>query len=184
MNNVISLESLRNQKAAKRGFKEWRRKFKGFHSLDEQTRWADFPDEVILFLADDDEGGRQLIHDLLMGALELGHGYQFESLPSEKLLPLLDVYFLLIDQVRFECIRRLGWVEKIPLGDRPIIALIREYDQGIYPALIVSPKLTAGHPAYSEYSRLPEMEQRVFIRKTIPEAIRLFREKIINPGRV
>jgi hypothetical protein len=180
MNNVISLESMRNQKAAKRGFKEWRRKFKGLPSLDEHTRWCDIPAEVILFLAEDDDGGRQLIHDLLMGALELGSGHQFESLPSEKLLPLLDVYFLLIDQVRFECMRRIGWADDIPLGDRPIIPLIRDYNQGTSPPLIITPKLIDGHPAYAEYARLPEMEQRVFLRKTIPDAIRLFRDKTVE----
>lgn len=177
MSKVISLESLRNQKAAQRGFREWQRRFRTLPTLDENTRWSDLPDELILFLAEDDEEGRRIIHDLLMGALGLGSGYEFETLPSEKLLPLLDVYFILIDQVRFECMRRLEWVIEIPLGNQSIIAVIREYGQGINLALVDPPKLARQHPAYQEYSRLPEIEQRLFIRKIIPEAVKQFKEK-------
>lgn len=175
MIKVISLESHRNQKAALRGFREWRRRFKSLPDLDEHTRWSDLPHDVILFLAEDDQEGRRLIHDLLMGTLGLGSGYEFESLPSEHLLPLLDVYFILIDQVRFECMRRLGWVQEIPWGEKPIIGLIRDYKQGVHPSLVDPPKLNPHHPDYPTFTRLSENEQRVFIRKIIPEAVNQFR---------
>jgi hypothetical protein len=177
MSKVISLEAQRNQKAAKRGFREWQRRFRSLPTLDENTRWSDLPDEMILFLAEDDDDGRGIIHDLLMGTLGLGSGYEFESLPSEKLLPLLDVYFILIDQVRFECMRRLDWVQEIPLGNQPIIPLIRAFRQGSNLALVEPPKLARQHPAYPDYSRLSEIEQRVFLRKIIPEAVKQFKEK-------
>ncbi len=180
MAKVVSLESLKIQKAAKRGFKEWQRRFKSLPILDEFTGWEDLPDELILFLAEDDQGGREIIHDLIMGTLGLGNGYEFESLPSEKLLPLLDVYFILIDQVRFECMRRLEWIEEIPLGHTSIIGLIRNYNQGVSPALADSPLLTPNHPNYPEYLLLNEIEKRSFIRRTIPEAVKQFQVKV-NP---
>lgn len=182
MSKVVFLEALRNQKAAKRGFREWCKKFKDLRPPDEHTRWSDLPDSVILYLADEDMGGRQILYDLLMGALELGRGFEFESLPAEKLLPLLDAYFLLIDQVRFECLRRLGWIEEIPLGERPLIPLIRDYERGNYNTLTISPKLSPHHPSFPEYSRLPELDQRVFVRKSIPEAVRLFKQKTEQTG--
>ena len=178
MSTVISMESVRNQKAAKRGFRQWRQKFKDLTGLDENTRWSDFPDEAIFFLADNETGGKQFLYDLLMGVLDLGSGYDFESLPSEKLLPLLDIYFLLIDQVRFECMRRLGWLEEIPYGDLPLVFLIRNYEQGNYGPLTAAPALSRNHPSYPEYARLPELDQGVFVRKTIPEAIKALRDKI------
>jgi hypothetical protein len=180
MGKVVFLESFKKQKAAQRGFREWRSRFKSLPFLDEHTRWSDLPDELILFLAEDDLEGRQIIHDLLMGALALGNGYEFESLSPEKLMPLLDIYFLLLDQIRFECMRRIGWVEEIPQGERSIIELINEYGRTINPALIDPPRLTEAHPSYPEYARLPELDQKVFVRKTIPAAISLFREKTIN----
>lgn len=178
MSKIISLEAQRNQRAAKRGFREWQRRFRTLPILNEKTRWSDLPDDLILFLAEDDEEGRGLFHDLLMGALGLGSGYEFETLPSEKLLPLLDVYFILIDQVRFECMRRLDWVQDIPLGNQSIITLIREYGPGVNLALVDPPKLAQQHPAYPDYSQLSEIEQRIFIRKLIPEAVEQFKAKI------
>jgi hypothetical protein len=183
MAKVVSLESMKNQKAAKRGFREWQRRFKSLPILDEYTCWGDIPDDLILFLAEDDEEGRQIIHDLLMGALGLGSGYEFESLPSEKIIPLLDIYFILIDQVRFECMRRLGWVIRIPEGDKPIIGLIRNFRQGSLPALADPPRLTPNHPNYPEYALLNEMEGRAFIRRTIPEAVKQFQAKVKPEGK-
>jgi hypothetical protein len=182
MAEIISLESLKNHKAAKRGFREWQRRFKALPILDEHSLWSDLPDELILFLADDDEGGREIIHDLLMGALGLGNGFEFESLPSEKLVPLLDVYFILIDQVRFECMRRLGWVHDIPLGQTPIIRLIREYNNNIPLVLSTPPRLALNHPAFPEYSLLEEMDQQSFIRRMIPEAVKQFQTQVKTSG--
>lgn len=175
---VISLESLKNRKAAQRGFREWQRRFKSLPILDEHSLWSDLPDELILFLAEDDEGSREIIHDLLMGSLGLGNGYEFEALPSEKLLTLLDVNFILIDQIRFECMRRLGWIYEIPLSDKPIIGLIREFNHGVLPLLTDIPELTPSHPGYPEYAILNEIEKRTFIRRMIPEAVKQFSAEV------
>jgi hypothetical protein len=182
MAEIFSLEAVKNQKAARRGFREWRRRFTPLPVLNEHTLWSDLPDEIILFLAEDDKRGRLIIHDLLMGVLGLGSGYEFESLPSEKLIPLLDIYFLFIDLVRFECMRRLGWVHEIPLGNKPIIGLVGEYKHGYSPSLADTPKLNPGHPAYPEYALLDAMEKRAVIRRLIPEAVKQFEEKIKPHG--
>jgi len=182
MAEIISLQSLKSHKAAKRGFREWQRLFKVLPNLDEHSLWSDLPDELILFLAEDEEGGRQIFHDFLMGGLGLGNGYEFESLPSERLIPLLDVYFILIDLVRFECMRRLGWVYEIPLADKPIIDLLLDHKRGILPALTDIPNLTPSHPDFTEYARLNEMEKRTFVRRTIPLAVKQFAEKVKSHG--
>ncbi len=182
MAQIISLEFLKKHKAAKRGFREWQRRFKTMPILDEHSLWSDLPDELILFLAEDDEGGRQIIHDFLMGGLGLGNGYEFESLPSEKLIPLLDVYFILIDLVRFECMRRLGWIYEIPLADKPIIELLLDYKQGSLPPLTEIPELTTSHPDYPEYAQLNEMEKGTFARRTIPTAVTQFAAKVKSNG--
>jgi hypothetical protein len=181
MDKVVFLESVRNQKAAQRGFRQWRQKFKHLTVFDENSRWADLPDEVLFFLADDETGSKYFLYDLIMGVLGLGSGMEFESLPSEKLLPLLDVYFLLIDQVRFECMRRLGWIEEIPFGDHPLILIIRNHGQGQFSPLATPPKLSSQHPYYPLYAGLSDMEKGVFVRKTIPEAIQAFKERISKP---
>jgi hypothetical protein len=182
MSKVVSIESVKDQKAARRGFREWQRLFRSLPVLDERTCWADLPDDLILFLALDDEGSRHLIQDLLMGALDLGSGLEFQDLSPRDLTPLLDLYFLLIDQVRFECMRRLGWVPEVPLAQIPIIGLIRQAKRGGFSPLMQTPSLSLHHPGYATYSHLTEMEKQAFIRRTIPEAVRLFEEKIKSHG--
>ena len=49
MGTVVALASQRHKKAAERGFREWRRLFRSVTDFDENTRWADLPDEVLLF---------------------------------------------------------------------------------------------------------------------------------------
>jgi hypothetical protein len=182
MAKVVSLESVKKQKAARRGFREWKRHFKDLPALDEQTRWADLPDALIHFLAEDSFESRPIVHDLLMGVMGLGSGYEFESLPSERLLPLMDAYFVVIDQVRFECMRRLGWIQEILLPEQPITETIRNYDRVLPAALLQSPILTPLHPAYSDYPDKTDLEQRVLLRKYIPEAVKKFGERIKKPG--
>ena len=44
-----------------------------------------------------------------MGIYGLGSGYEFESLPPGTVSALLDPFFLITDQIRFDCLRRLNW---------------------------------------------------------------------------
>jgi hypothetical protein len=178
MEKIISLESVKSQKAAQRGFREWRRRLHTLPELTEQTRWSDFPDWAIVFLAEDNAESRLMIHDLLMGSLGLGSGYDFESLDPEKLLPLLDLNFILLDQVRFECMRRLGWIGGTPWEEKSIIDLIRTYREGDHPYMVALPPLMPEHPAYEDSQRSNELEQRVLFRRSIPEAVSLLRAKV------
>lgn len=38
----------------------------------------------------------------------------------------MDTAFALVDRLRFEVMRRLGWVEALPEEDAPLIALVQE----------------------------------------------------------
>jgi hypothetical protein len=178
MEKVVSLESIRSRKAAGRGFREWRRRLPALPELTDQTRWSDFPDRAIVFLAEDSPESRLMIHDLLMGALGLGSGYDFESLEPGKLLPLLDLNFILLDQMRFECMRRLGWIAELPWEGKSIIDLIRTYQEGDPPLAISLPSPTSDHPAFEDYQGANEMERRILFRRSIPEAVRLLRIKV------
>jgi len=178
MGKVIPIGALKDQKAVKRGFREWRKRFPSIPVLDASTCFADLPDGVILFLAEDHENSRRLMYDLIMGACELGSGYEFEALPADKLMPLLDIYFILIDQVRFECMRRLGWIEEISMGEKSIIQTIKDAGQGLHPALLKLPMITSKHPAYEDLFKGQEMDHRALIRKYIPDAVKQFKRKI------
>ena len=105
-------------------------------------------------------------------------GSDFRDLPPRELNPLLDIYFFLLDQVRFECMRRLGWIEAIPFAEESVVGLIRRLQKGDIPPLLEPPRISRSHPDYREYLRLSTLEKQAFIRRSIPRAVSVFREKI------
>lgn len=112
-----------------------------------------------------------------MRALGLGSGSEFQNLPPRELNPLLDLFFLVIDLIRFECMRRLDWIEGLPLAAEPIITLIRRFYKEGPPPLLEVPRVAAGHPEYEKYRQLTPMEKQAFLRRSIPRAVAAFKEK-------
>lgn len=149
----------------------------GAESLDENTAWSDLPDEFILVLCENKEKGRLLMYHLIMGALNLGSGYGFESLPSHRLVPLMDVYFMLIDLSHFECMRRLGWIEDFPCEDEAIIDLVVETAEGNGPGFIRIQRLAKAHPAYDQAMGIDDLDRQVLVRKYAKEAVQVFKAR-------
>jgi hypothetical protein len=178
MSKTVSLEAHKLKKAARRGFREWRRLFPGPPELDENTRIQDLPDSLLLFLCEDIPQSRVLIYDLLMGVYGLGSGYEFESLAPDQVGALLDPFFLLTDQFRFECLRRLGWAYPSPASMLPLVDLVLQIRERIPVDFLGTPELTPAHPAYPLLKRPSLLEHAVFLRRHLPEAVKEFRERI------
>ncbi len=178
MEKTVSLKSHKMKKAALRGFREWKRLLPSLSYLDENTRLLDLPDELVLFFCEDTPKSRVLIYDLLMGIYGLGSGYEFESLPPETVSALLDPFFLITDQIRFECLRRLNWTRPSPAAAKPIVELVLDIQDKIPPEFLEVPQVTPQHPAYLLLRPNSLMEQAVLIRRLLPEAISQFRENI------
>jgi hypothetical protein len=178
MEKTVSLQSHKMKKAALRGFREWKRLLPSLSYLDETTRLMDLPDDLILFFCEDTPQSRVLIYDLLMGIYGLGSGYEFESLPPDTVSALLDPFFLITDQIRFDCLRRLGWALSSAAVENPIVGLVLEIRDRIPLELMEIPRPTPQHPAYSLLKSDSLMEREVLIRRLLPEAVNRFREKI------
>ncbi len=174
---VISLGVFKRRKAAQRGFREWKRLFETFHDLDEDTRWSDLPDWLLLYLCEGSPESRLTLYDLLMGASGLGSGYEFQALPPDTLMPLLDAYFVLMDQVHFECMRRLGWIKNIPWVEKPIIDQVLEAKE-ISPFTLKMPEMTPQHPAHGRTRGKDDFDYGRWLRSRIPEAIDLLKRRI------
>lgn len=177
MAKVVSIEDHNLKKAAERGFREWARLIPSTR-LDEKTRWRDLPDYFVFYLSEDTAEGRLTIYDLIMGVRGLGSGWEFEALPGETLMALLDDYFFLVDQVRFETLRRIGWLEEIPYGERPIIEQALGAQRLRYSALVEPLAATNRHPAYEAILESSAMEIAREVRSCIPQAIEVFRREI------
>lgn len=174
---VVSLYKFKRRKAAQRGFREWRRLFETFHGFGENTRWSDLPDWLLLYLCEGSPESRLTLYDLLMGVSGLGSGYDFEALPPDTLMPLLDAYFVLMDQVHYECMRRLGWIENSPWAEKPVVDQVREA-AGISPFMLGVPEMTPQHPAFGITKGRHDFDYGRWLRKHVPKSIHLFAKRI------
>ncbi|MEN6440257.1 MAG: hypothetical protein ABFD97_16910 [Syntrophobacter sp.] len=178
MARIISMESRRRRNAANRGFMEWRRLFQSITDFDQYTRWADLPDEVILFFCEEGSESKHALYDLIMRSNQLGNGHDFETQELDRLTVLMNAYFFITDQARFECMRRLGWIGTIPRADRSIIELVTDPGTYGYAAQFEIPEPTPDHPAYEEHCQSRGIDRAATVRKYLPEAIGLFKERV------
>jgi hypothetical protein len=178
MAEIVCLESHKNRKAAERGLTERRRTFRSMTDFDEHTKWGDLPDEIILFFCEDGPESKHAFYDLLMRSHRLGNGHDFETQVFDRLSTLLNAYFFIVDQARFECMRRLGWLDTIPRADKPIIEVVMESGTYDYPTLLEAPAPTPAHPDYAEDCQSRGIDRSALVRKHTPEAVRLFKERV------
>lgn len=115
-----------------------------------------------------------------MGAQGLGGSLRFrlDDLDSAAKLKIMDTAFALVDLVRFEVMRRLGWVEASPELNLPIIELVRQAWRREGRFSREAPRLSSTHPDYEKFTRLNPMDQAVCLRRLIPQAVSQFREVV------
>ena len=172
MAEVIQLKSFKRKQAAIRGFRSWSRRFG--EKLDEQTRLSDLSDETLLFLISPGDQNVFVLYELVMGVLDLGPSSDFFHLDKTGKMEVIDISIHLLDQLRFECMRRLNWLKSGAGQPLSIIELIEQYPLQKVQGPAAIPSLNKFHPKYREFEELPELERETFIRKQIPEAIEEF----------
>src|SRR4030042_6076307 len=112
-----------------------------------------------------------------VGASGLGGSVRFrlDDLDYTVKLKIMDTAFALVDRVRVDVMRRLGWGEVVPGGETPIIELVQQaWRKGTAFAREL-PRLSGQHPEYESYRTLHPMDQAVFLRRMIPRAVSQFR---------
>ncbi len=178
MAEVIDLERFRSKLAADQGFRTWLARFK--EQFGPQTRLHDLSPQTLLYLATPGEENFYVYFDLIMGARGLGGSVRFrlDDIDYATKLKIMDIAFALVDRVRFEVMRRLGWVEGVPGMETPIIELVRQAWRRGAPFARELPQLSPQHPEYHAYSRLQSMDQGVFLRRLIPRAVAQFQEQV------
>ena len=178
MAEVVNLDRFRRKLAADKGFRTWLKRFQDQFGPD--TRLADLAPETLLYLATPGEENLYVFFDLVMGAMGLGGALRFrlDDLETPTKLHIMDAAFALMDRVRFEVMRRLGWVEEVPGEETPLIALVQQaWQQGSSFAREV-PRLATDHPDYEAYQRLGAIDRGTAVRRLIPRAVAQFREQV------
>ncbi len=170
MTVVIDLKSAGLELAAKRGFRNWRTRFK--ENFGTETRCSDFSERTLTLLVKGKDGGAFYFFDLIMALLNHSSGFEFIDLdPSEK-MGVMDRYLFLLDTMRYEFMKRLGWLEDYPGEGYTVVELILSFDQ-LAPRLQArTPELSKSHPSYEAYCRMSAFAKEEMIRKLIPRALR------------
>jgi hypothetical protein len=178
MAEVIDLERFRSKIAADQGFRTWLARFQEQFGPD--TRLQDLSPSTLLYLATPGEENLYVFFDLIMGAQGLGGSVRFrlDDLDNDIKMKIMDTAFALVDQVRFEVMRRLGWVAALPETNVPIIKLVRQAWRLGSRFGQEAPVLAPDHPDYPAYARLNPMDRMVFLRRLIPRAVICFQDQL------
>lgn len=176
MAEVIQFESFKRKQAAIRGFSSWSKRFG--EKLDEHTKLSDLTDRTLLFLISPGDQNIFALYELVMGVKNLGTVSDFFNLDKPGKMEVIDISIHLLDQFRFECMRRLKWLESGAEQPLSIIELIEQYPLQKVQGPADIPSLNKLHPKYRMFQELPELERETFIRKQIPEAIEEFRRML------
>ena len=180
MAEIVNLADRRRSLAAKRGFKGWERRFS--RSFDVSTRIEDLSHETLGRLIGGGEESNSLLYDLIMGIKGLGPGLRFHFLAGAEKIGIVDIAVFLLDQLRFEAMRRLGWIDDYPGYHIPLVDLVEGYGVKFSGTGMETPSLSRDHARYGEYRRTFSGDRGVFVRRLIPEAIDAFHDEDGGPG--
>lgn len=178
MAEIIDLERFRSKIAADQGFRSWLARFQ--EQFDPDTRLSDLSPSTLLYLGTPGEENLFVFFDLVMGAQGLGGSVRFrlDDLDNDIKMKIMDTAFGLVDLVRFEVMRRLGWVVTTAEAEAPIIDLVRQAWRLGAGSGQLCPVLAPEHPDYPAYARLTDMDRVVFLRRLIPRAMACFRDQV------
>ncbi len=175
MSEIVDFMSKKRQMAARKGFQSWGSRFS--ESFDENTRFRDVSDKTLCTLIKGGEISSQPVYDLVMGFQGLGAGSGFHDLEVPDKMEVMDIVIFLLDQFRFEAMRRLGWVEDEPILHMSLVEAIEQFSSHFAADRHRTPMLSVSHPRFEEFSQAYENDRYAVVRRLIPEAIEIYEQK-------
>ena len=176
MTKVVNLQSYRSRQLAERVFGPWKRRFG--EPYGEQTLLADLSDNALFRLAQPGDESTAAFYELIMGALDLGLADKFYYLDKAEQLRVVDLHLFLADQVRYELMRRLGWLQRYTGQKYRLLDLIGQVEQLKLRNRQQPPALAETHPDFVHFAELTAPDQESFVRRLLPQALEEFRKKL------
>jgi hypothetical protein len=174
MAKVIAIDDYRNTQAFGAGYRQWRRIFN--EPFNPGTRLSDIGPATLSRLAEPGEDGTASLYSLIIGFLGYGCHAAFESLDSRRQSKVLDIHLFVLDQIRFEMMFRLGWLDNF-IGNRfPLFEMVIEFQRIKQACQKRLPQLAKGHRDYEAYCLLIDRDKQVFIRRMLPLALETFKK--------
>ena len=170
MQRVIDLQEGKLLLAVRRGYRNWTSQFREDFGLD--TRLCHISFKTLIYLAQGRDKGAFYLYDLIMSLKDLGSGFEFNELDPKNKMAVIDLHLFLLDRIRFEYMKRLGWLANYPGEEFTLVELITRFNR-IAPALQAQiPLLSEDHPDYKKFSSINAFDKESVIRKLIPRLIR------------
>lgn len=176
MGELIDLEAQRRRRAADQAFARWTRRV-GYQPGPD-TKLSELPGRVLGDLAELGSEATLALYDLVLGVRGWGAGERFHYLEAKPKVEALDSFLFVADQVRFELMRRLGWVEGVAAEHYPLVDLALYFERIQKEFEPVTPYLTTAYPRYVEVSDRLRVEPAAVVRSLIPQALKAFRQRL------
>ncbi len=174
MTKIVDLKSFRDKALEQRSFGAWQKRFKEVYGIG--ARAADLSDKTLFGLSQPGENSSTAWYEFIMGVLDWGPAIKFYYLSNEAQMRVVDTHLLLADQVRFELMRRLGWVSRLPCEHISLIGMVLDYQSAKQAARTDPPVLHESHPDYKAYVQLAAGDREVFVRKQLGAALEAFKK--------
>lgn len=176
MAKIVDLKTYRARIFHDRVFGPWKRRFN--ETYDVSSQLADLSDKTLLFLARPGDAGTLAFYEIIMGTLDLGTAAEFYALDKQDQLKVVDTHLFLVDQTRFELMRRLGWIVRFACQVHPLVKLIQDADRLKTESRGVPPELAPTHPAFTTFRELMVPDKESFIRRLLSEALESFKNRV------
>ncbi len=172
MAEIIPLSAYKEQTAIRDGFQVWRTLFE--EPFDGETRLSDLRPETLSYLSEPGEESSYALHTMIIGFLGCGASKAFDELGSRLQCRIIDISLFVSDQIRFEIMMRLGWLEQFLGNQYPLYQMVTGFERIKSQCNAHSPTLSKSHDGHETYAGLIERDQQVFIRRLFPAALTAF----------
>lgn len=172
MADILGFKEIPRRMKARKGFESWINRFS--EPFDDNTYLRDLSDSTLRALIQPGEEASMLLYELIMGVRGLGRGLRFYFLENDEKMIVMDISLFLLDQFRFEAMRRLGLVTDHPTFQVPLVDLVLDFNTRFDAIKNQTPCLSVDHPRFDEYAKTFVGDKGSFVRKLIPEVIETF----------
>jgi hypothetical protein len=176
MTKIVNLQSYRNKALEQRSFGPWQKRFGETYGI--RTMLSDLSEKTLYYLALPGDNSSNAFYEFIMGVLDLGPASKFHYLENKDQLLVVDIHLFLADQVRFELMRRLGWLQRFSTENNTLLETVQKSEKLKAMSKEAPPVLAETHPEYNDYQKLTRGDKEVFIRRLLQEALEVFKKRL------
>lgn len=171
MGEIIDLREAKLRQIARFAFKGWGKKFK--ENFSHTTTISNLSQEVIKFFAFGTPQSMQIIQAFVAKCRYPREIQQYgcECLDTSAKREIIDISLFLLDQIRFEAMFRLGWIDHFQARVIPMVELAIDFYSKYEWLQYEVPSINSNHAYFSDYMDTYEADRNGFVRRLIPNML-------------